>query len=185
MLEASPSLGGDLLVAYFVLAARTSFQSSLMRLVRTLVDVALNHDTHDGILAFRDLFGQLGSNLGLVLVVLQRVSVAAVHHETLADALAPESGLGLGDAGGVVVGALGASAKNDEAVLVAISSDNGYNTGLGDGKEVVGVSDSADGVNGDAERAVGAVLEADRETETARQLTVQLAFGGSGTNGAH
>lgn len=149
----------------------------------TLVDVALNHDTHDGRLTPSNLASQVSGNLGLVLVVLERVSVAAVDHQTVSDALLLESRLGLGDASGVVVGTLGAASQNDEAVVVALSAHNSDDTGLGDGEEVVRVLGSANGINGNAEGAVGAVLETDGITETTGKLAVQLALGGSGANG--
>lgn len=47
----------------------------------------------------------------------------------------------------------------------------------------MGVSGGANGVNGDGEVAVCAVLVADGETETGGKLTVQLGLGCAGTNG--
>src|SRR6478609_8064128 len=132
----------------------------------TLVDVALNHDTHDGGLALGDLLGKNLGNLGLVLVILVRVAVAAVNHQTLAHALLSEGLLGLGDALRIVVGALGTATEDDEAVLVAGSTDNGNDAGLGDGQEVMRVPDSANGVNGNTKRPIGAVLETNGETQT-------------------
>lgn len=149
------------------------------------MDVALNHDTHDGRLAGGNLLRQSGGHLGLVLVVLLGVPVAAVDHQTGLHALGVELGLGLGDALGVVVGALLAAAQDDEAVGVADGADNGDDTGLGDGEEVVGVLDRADGVDGDVEGAVGAVLEADGEGETGCQLAVDLRFSSACADGAH
>jgi len=47
---------------------------------------------------------------------------------------------------------------------------------------VVGVLDGANGVHGDVEGAVGAVLETDGERQTGGQLTVDLGLGGTGTD---
>jgi hypothetical protein len=99
----------------------------------TFVDVTLDHNTHDSRLAGGNLLAKNSSNLGLVLVVLLRVAVAAVDHQTGSHALGLELSLGLTDAGGIVVGALLAAAQDDEAVGVADSADNGDNTGLSHG----------------------------------------------------
>jgi hypothetical protein len=118
-------------------------------------------------------------------VVLERVAVAAVDHKSLSHTLLGQRLLGSGDALGVVVCALGTTSEDNEAVMVALSADNGDDTGLGDGKEVMGVLGSANGVNGHIQRAISAVLEADGETETTGKLTVKLALGGTGANGTH
>ena len=110
--------------------------------------------------------------------------MAAVDHEPARGALLVQRGLGVPDAGRVVVRAALAAAENDEAVLVAGGADDGHEPGLGDGQEVVRVAHGADGVDGDVEAAVGAVLEADGEAEARGELAVQLALGGAGADGA-
>lgn len=151
----------------------------------TLVDVALNHDTHDTSLALLKLLRDFGGDLGLVLVVLARVAVAAVNHQALAQAALLKRGLSLGNALRIVVGAFGTATKDNEAVLVANGSDNGNDTGLGDGQEVMGVTDSTNGINGDTKGTVSTVLEADGERETASQLAVKLGLGGASANSAN
>lgn len=150
----------------------------------TLVDVALDHDTHDGGLSSGDLLGQNSSHLGLVLVVLLRVTVAAVDHEAGRHALGGQLGLSLGDALGIVVGALLATTEDDEAVGVAHGADDSSDTGLGDGQEVVRVLDGANGIDSDIQGAVGTVLETNGEGQTRGQFTVDLGLGGASTNGA-
>jgi len=51
------------------------------RLLRALIQMTFNHHTHDGLLAARDLLGKRMCDLGLVLVILERVAVGAVDHE--------------------------------------------------------------------------------------------------------
>lgn len=46
------------------------------------------------------------------------------------------------------------------------------------------MSDRADRIDSHPERAVGTVLEADREGETAGEFAVQLRFGGASADGA-
>lgn len=148
----------------------------------TLVDVTLNHNTHNSILTGSELLSKHSSDLRLVLVVFLRVTVAAVNHKTGTHALSRELGLSIRDAGSIVVGALLATAKNNEAIRVTDGSDNGDNTGLSDGQEVVGVLDGANSINSDIERAVGAVLESDGERQTGGKLTVDLGLGGACTD---
>lgn len=132
----------------------------------TLVDVTLNHNTHNSILTGSNLLSKHSSDLRLVLVVLLRVTVAAVNHKTGTHALSTELRLSLRDASSIVVRALLASAKDNEAIRVTDGSHNRDNTGLCDGQEVVGVLDRANSINSDIERAVGTVLESDGEGQT-------------------
>jgi hypothetical protein len=69
-------------VSYF-LSFFLEFELHLETLRRTFVDVAFDHDAHDRFLAAFDLLCQHFCDFGLVLVVLQAVSVAAVDHESL------------------------------------------------------------------------------------------------------
>lgn len=174
-----------------VFEARFSF---LGHLLVAFVDVRFDHDTHDGFFTGGNLGGELVGDLGLVLVVLLGVTVAGLHvsvsvliHVRSSEdvpAVNHESGLGVANllklllgllnVLGVVVGSLLPSSENDEAVVVTSSADNGDIARLGDRQEVVGVLDSADGVNGNIQSAVGTVLEADREGQTRGQFTVNL-----------
>ncbi|KAI9151568.1 hypothetical protein HJFPF1_08775 [Paramyrothecium foliicola] len=162
-LERRGALGGDLLVA--------------------LVDVGLDHDTNDDLLTLAQLVGDDLGNLGLVVVVLLGVAVGAVDHDGQLLALVLQGLLGGLDTLLVKVGALAAAAQDNEAVLVALGAGDGGETLLGDTHEVVAGGRGADGVNGHAKTAVGAVLEANREGQAGGQLTMQLGLGGTGANG--
>lgn len=149
---------------------------------RTLVVITLNHDTHDSSLPLGDLLSNISSNLGLVPMILERITMAAVNHESRRNALLLQGSFGLGNASSVVVGPPSAASQDNKAVLVSSGADNGNDTGLGDGQEVVRMPDGANGVNGNAQRAVGAVLESHGEAQAAGQLAMKLALGGSGAN---
>ena len=84
----------------------------------------------------------------------------------------------------VVVGALVSTTEDDETVFVTLGTGNGSETLLRHTHEVVAGSSGANGVNGDAEVTVGAVLETDGERKTRGQLAVKLRLGGAGTDGA-
>lgn len=151
-----------------------------------LVDVGLDHDTNDGVLAVPELLANILADKGLVLVVLARVAVRAVDHEdVLLGLLLGELSLSIRNARSVVVGALRAATEDDEAVVVAGGAGNGSKTLLGDTHEVVGVGSGLDGVNGDGEGAVSTVLEANGERYTGGELTVELRLGCAGADSGY
>lgn len=150
-------------------------------LLVALVDVTLDHDTNKLLVALSDLLSNRGEHLGLVAVVLLGVTVGAVDHDVdlaLTDLLLDGS-----NRLSVIVGAAGAASENDEAVLVTPGGGDGENTLLGDTHEVVGAAGRLDRVDGDTDVTVSTVLEANGETQTTAELTVELGLGGSGTNG--
>lgn len=127
------------------------------------VDIRLDHDAHDGSFASLDLLGQGMCNLGLVVVVLLGVAVAAVDHQTRVQTLGLELFARLLDALRIKVCALLSAAEDDKAVIITDRANNGDNTGLCDREEVVGVLDRANGIYSDVQGAICAVLEADWE----------------------
>ena len=133
--------------------------------------VALNHDTDDAVLALADLVADDLGNLRLVVVVLERVAVRAVNHHDRTLALGLEGLASGSDAVLVEVGALGATAEDDEAVGVAGGLGDSGETLLGHTHEVVLGSGRANGVDSDSEASIGTVLEAHRERETGSKLT--------------
>ena len=163
--------------------AEKSLSSLGGNLLVTLVDVGLDHDTDDTSLTLTQLIRDLLGDKGLVEVVLVGVTVGAIDHNDLTLLLSAESLAGSLDASAVIVGSLAATAEDDETVLVTGGLGDGGQTLLGDTEETVGVGGGADGVNGDGEVAVCAVLVSDGEGETGGQLAVELGLGGAGANG--
>lgn len=113
------------------------------------------------------------------------LTVGAVNHNSLSLLLVLQHLLGSLDALLVVVGTLGSSTQNNEAVLVTLGASNSSKALLGHTHEVVLSSSSANGINGNAKVSISAVLEANRERETRSKLSVELRLGGSGTNGTN
>lgn len=146
--------------------------------------VALNHDTDDTVLTLADLVANNLGDLGLVVVVLERVAVRAVDHHDRTLALGLEGLASGSDAVLVEVGALGATTEDDEAVGVASSLSDGSETLLGHTHEVVLGSGGANGVDSDGQTTISTVLEAHRERETGSKLTVELGLGGASANGS-
>ena len=107
----------------------------------------------------------------------------AVNHHDLGQVLLAKGLSALLDVLGVVVGTLGSTSEDDEAVLVSGGLCDGSKTLLGDTHEVVLGSSGANGINGDTQAAVGSVLEAHGERQTGGKLSVQLRLGGTGANG--
>ena len=88
--------------------------------------------------------------------------MAHVDHDACFDADSVEAFLGVCDAYGIEIGAVGAAAQNDMAVRVAGCLEDCRMTLFGDGEKNVWVALRLDGVYADLYGAVGAVLEADR-----------------------
>ena len=162
LLETAGTLGGHLLVS--------------------LVDVRLNHDADNGVLAGTKLIGNGFGDLGLVAVVLERVSVGAINHHDLGLALLGQSLARLLHILGIVVCAFGATTQDDETIRVASGLGDGGETLLGHTHKVVLGRSRTNGVDGDTKRAVGAVLEAHGEGKTRGELSVQLRLGSSCAN---
>ena len=116
-------------------------------------------------------------------VVLEGVTMAAVNHQYLLLALLLQCLLSGLDALSIIVGAFAATAENHKTVLVTGGTSDGCKTLLGHTHEVVGARCRETGVDGNGEGAISAVLETDREGDTGGELTVELGFGGTGTNG--
>lgn len=106
----------------------------------------------------------------------------AINHDGELLALLDQGLLGVLNVLFVIVRALGAATENDETVFVALGTGDSGQALLGNAHEVVLSSGSTDSINGNAEVAVGSVLEANRERETGSKLTVKLAFGSAGTD---
>jgi len=145
------------------------------------VDIGLYHYTCDGAVASNQLLADGVYDLGLVEVVLERVSVRTVHHDAwfvLWTGLDKSSGGSL-DVFGAIVRTLGATSKDDVNVLVAGGLDNGSKALLGDAHEGVGVGSGLHGVNGDTDAPISSVLKADGEGDTRGELTMELRLSGT------
>lgn len=134
----------------------------------TFVDVAFNHDTHNSLLALLKLLRNDLCNLGLIAMVLLAVPVRTIDHESGGQALGLQLFLGLSDTLLVVVRPCGTAAQDDETVLVPDGAYDSDHAWLGDGKEMMGVTNGTDGVNGDTQGAICTVLEPDRERQAGR-----------------
>lgn len=108
----------------------------------------------------------------------------AVNHQHLRKLLLPQRIPRSTNALGIKVGAARSTAQNHEAVLVSTCPGNGSETLLGHTHEVVLCGGGANGVDGNSQAAISAVLEANGERETGSKLTVQLGLSGACSDGA-
>ena len=146
-------------------------------------EMAFDHDAGDGVVSGADLAGDVVGDGGLVAVVLIGVAVGAIDHDGGDEAGFLEESGDLGDGGGVVIGAGFAAAEDDVAGGVAGGFDDGGDALFGDAEEAVWAGGGADGVDGDADAAAGAVFEADGHAEAAGEFAVDLAFDGASADG--
>ena len=74
----------------------------------------------------------------------------------------------------IVICAFGTTTENHKTMLIATGSCNSSKTLLGDTHEVVSRGCSSDGVNGDGQGAVCAILEANGKRQARSQFPVKL-----------
>ena len=110
-------------------------------------------------------------------------TVRAVNHHDLRQVLLPQCFPGSLDALLVKVCTLASTAEDNEAVLITSCPGDGSQTLLCHTHEMMLGSGSTDSIDGDGQASIGTVLEANGEGETRGQLTMQLRFGGTSTNG--
>ncbi len=120
----------------------------------------------------------------LALVVLAAVLVRRVDDDPLRQLRGRKLTQGRADRIRLVVGGAAAAAQDHVAVGVALGvEDRRHAADVDAGERVVGTR-GADRVDGDLDRAVGPVLEADRHREARRELSVDLALGRAGADRA-
>lgn len=103
----------------------------------------------------------------------------AINHDSLLLSLLLQGLLGQLYVFGVKVGTSGATTEDDESVLVTGSSCDSCKALLRDTHEMMLSSSRSDGVNGNSQAAVRAVLEADWERKSRRKLAMQLGLCGA------
>ena len=143
-----------------------------------LLEVALDHHADDAPLAGGDLLGDVARDDDLPLVLLAAVAVRDVDHHLLAQARRAQHRAARRHAGVVVVRRL-AAAQDDVAVVVAARLEDRGHAHLGHAHEGMRRARREDGVGGDLDAAVGAVLEADRAAQARGELAMALALGGA------
>ena len=152
--------------------------------MRAGYQIALDHCTHDALVAGGDLGGYVVADLGLAAVVLARVGVAEVNHDARGKAGFFHFGGGLGNALGGVVDGAPAAAQDHVAVGISGGHEDGRLAVLGVPEEGVRMGGGEDGVDGDLHAAGGAVFESHRAGDAADELAVDLAFGGARADGS-
>src|SRR6218665_2262105 len=150
-------------------------------LLGACVQMAFDHQAEDAARAGGQLRRDIAGHVELLFVLLATVGMAAIDHQQRGQLGRLQVLAGGGDAGGVVVGRF-AAAQDDVAILVALGVDDGDLAIFVHRQEVMAPAGRLYGVGGDADVAVGAVLEAYRRRNARGQLAVHLAFGGAGTD---
>ncbi len=109
--------------------------------------------------------------------------MAAVDHDARCDTLTLQRLTRGRHAGGIVVRRAVATAQHQMGVGVARGMQQGRMAEVIDAEVLMRVRRRAHGVAGDADTAVGAVLEAHRQVQAADHLAVHLRFAGTRTDG--
>eukprot|EP00754_Rhynchopus_humris_P015374 Rhum_TRINITY_DN14437_c6_g1::Rhum_TRINITY_DN14437_c6_g1_i1::g.89655::m.89655 len=160
-------------------------KSVLAELLRSELQVRLEHHAGNGAAARLQLLGDVLYDARLVDGLLARVAVRAVDDETLVlHLLLLQRRTHRLHVLGRVVGARGGAAQDDVAERVAHRVHDGGQALLRHRQESVRVLGGLHGVAGNLHVARRAVLEADRHRQAARQLAVDLRLGGACADGA-
>ena len=147
--------------------------------------MTFQHHPANGSLPGLNLLAQAGHHQRLAFGVFLTVAVTAIHDKRGRQVrICQVGGSGLHRLGAEVGSALLAAAQYKVAVWVALRLQNGRGALLGQRREPVAVGRGANGIDGHVDLAVGAVLEAHGHGQPGCQLAVNLAFHGSGANGA-
>ncbi len=158
------------------------------------VEVRFDHNTDYAVLSRAELIPYHLCNERLVTMILVRVAsrsvstiqeyisdqaltMRTVNHHRLPLPLLRQRLFNGSHALLIVVGARCAATKYNKAVLVACRPRDSRQPIFCDAHEVVFRGRGSDGVDGNSQAAVGAVLEADREGQTGCQLAMELRLG--------
>src|SRR5262245_2669391 len=124
-------------------------------------EVAFDHNSHDAVIAVRNLFGHFASDFDLAQVIFLAVGMTHINHHALCQSSAGEF-LARGiDAGWIVIG-LSSTTQDDVAVFVPHGGNDRRVSLFGDRQEMMWMLRGPDSVHRDAQVSVGAVLEPDR-----------------------
>src|SRR5690606_34486793 len=158
-------------------------RQSLVDCLVAPADMAFHHEADDRVVAIHDLVGHVVHHQRLQGWVLVGVGVAAVDHDVRLDAGLFQLALAQGNADRIVVGLAVAAAQHHVAIAVAAGGDQRNLAFMVDAHEAMRAGGGLQGIDGHAEVAVGAVLEADRAGQARGQFTVGLGFGGARADG--
>lgn len=111
-----------------------------------------------------------------LILILDVHTVRAINHDSLLLSLLLQALLGQLDVLGIEVGTSGAATEDDEAVLVSSCSRDSRKTLLCDTHEMVLGGGRSDGVDGNSQTAISAVLEANWEGKSRRKLAMKLGL---------
>ena len=143
------------------------------------IQVAFEHEAHDGLAAFTKLPQDLMSDKALAGIIFLGVIVRTVDHDGAGDALIRDGGFGFGDVFFFIVGPAAAATQDDVAVGVAHGPNN-RRLAIGiDADKVMWRPCGEHRIDCDLQAAFRAVLETDRHRNTAGQLAVRLTFRGA------
>ena len=153
-------------------------------LLRASDEIALDHYAHDAFIAGGDLGSDIVADVYLAAIVLAAIGVGEVDHDARGKVGLFHLRRGFGDALGSIVDRSAATAQDDVGVGISSGDEDGRLAGFGEAEKSVGVSGGEDGVYGDLHVAGGAVFEADGAGDATDQLTMDLALGGSRSDGS-
>ena len=147
------------------------------------VQIAFDHQAHDGLAAFMELLDHISGDEALALMIFAGVVMGTIDHDRAGDAFPCHSRFGLGYMFGVVIGFSATSAEDDVPVRVARRLDD-RRLSLGvDPEEVVRGAGRRHGIDRDLQAAFGSILKTDWHRYATGDFPMRLALCGAGPDG--
>ncbi len=147
------------------------------------IQVAFEHQSHDGLAAFAELPQDLVSDHALAGVILPGIVMRTIDHDRAGDPLSGNRNLSFGNILCFIVRSSASATEHEMAIRIAHSLDDG-SLAIGiDADEMVWRAGGRHGIDGDLQTAFRPILESNRHGDPAGHFTMGLAFRGAGTDG--
>ena len=147
------------------------------------IEVALEHHADQGIIPRQALREHIQHHFALAAVVLAGIGVAAIDHQARRQASAFQLTPAGGHRGGVIVGLAMAAAQHHMGMRVARGLDQRRTSAVIHAEMAMPMRRRPDGLHGDLDASISAILEAHRTAEAGGHLAMDLRLGGAGADG--
>ena len=147
------------------------------------VEIAFEHQAHDGMAAFAELAEDFARDQPLAPMVFTGVVMRTIDHDRTNDTLARDNVLCARHVFSLIIGFAAAASQDDMPVGVAGGLDDGGEPIGVDAQKMVRLLRGDHRIPRHLKIAFRAVLEADRHRQPAGHLPVRLAFGRASADG--
>ena len=148
------------------------------------MQVAFEHEPHDGVAAFTELPQDLLGDESLAGMIFLGIVMRTIDHNGTGNALSGDGSLSFGDIVCFVVRSSASPTEHEMAIRIAHGLDDGSLAVGIDADEMVWGTSGRHGIDGDLQTAFRPVLESNRHRNAAGHFAMGLAFRSAGTDGS-